>query len=234
MRAPRFLGASVLIALLVPALAGAQTPDSRPGIAVFQFNNGGAYGTNAEDLAPLEVGLQELVLTELSMNTNLRVVDRVRLNEMLQEQGLAASGRVDATTAARIGRLVGARYAVTGGFIDNNGDFRMNGRIVNVETGEVLPGTSTVRGERADLFDMIVDLAAAITDQVDLPALPAEIREARKEQEIPTEAITLFSRAQVLADAGRTDGAIELYERITKDFPQMQQAKVKLQQLTGT
>lgn len=233
MRAPRLLGASVLIALLSPALAGAQTPDSRPGIAVFQFNNGGSYGANAEDLDALQVGLQELVLTELSMNTNLRIVDRVRLNEMLQEQGLAQSGRVDAQTAARIGKLVGARYAVTGGFIDNNGDFRMNGRVVDVETGEVLRAR-LVRGERADMFDMIVDLASQITDQVNLPPLPTEVREARKRQEIPAEAITLFSRAQVFADAGRTDRAIELYERIAQDFPQMEQAQTALKQLKGT
>lgn len=232
MRASRILGASVLAALLVPAGAHAQTPDARPGIAVFQFNNGGSFGQNREDLDALEVGLQELVLTELSMNTNLRVVDRVRLREMLEEQGLAAAGRVTPETAANIGRLVGARYAVTGGFIDNNGDFRMNGRVVNVETGEILRARQ-VRGGRSDMFDMIVDLAAQITEEVNLPPLPSEIRDARKQQDIPVEAITLFSRAEILADAGRKDSAIQLYERITKDFPQMQQAKVKLEQLRG-
>jgi hypothetical protein len=84
------------------------------------------------------------------------------------------------------------------------------------------------------MFDMIVDLAAQITDEMNLPPLPAAVRQERERQEIPAEAITLFSRAQVLADAGSKEGAIQLYERIAREFPQMQQAKVKLEQLRGT
>jgi tetratricopeptide (TPR) repeat protein len=81
---------------------------------------------------------------------------------------------------------------------------------------------------------MLVDLSTRITQDVNLPPLPAEIREARKQQDIPSEAITLFSRAQVYADAGRTEQAIQLYERIAQRFPQMSQATEALRQLKGT
>jgi TolB-like protein len=224
--------------LLVGALAvsataaAAQNQDTRPGIAVLPFTNGGSYGANREDLEALQVGVQELLLTELNASGNLRVVERSRIRLILEEQGLAEAGRVDAATAARVGRIVGARYVVTGVFIDLNGDFRMDGRIVDVETSEILR-TEQVRDRRDNLYDLLVELATKITQGVNLPPLPAAAREERKEREIPPEAITLFSHAQVFQDAGRTDRAIELYERITREFPQMTQAREALRQIRG-
>jgi TolB-like protein len=223
---------SALAAVVLAAPLGAQTPDTRPGIAVFPFTNGGSYGANREDLEALQVGVQELLLTELNQNTNLRIIERSRLREILEEQGLAQAGRVDAATAAGVGKIVGARYVVTGVFIDNNGDFRMDGRIVDVETSEILK-TERVRDRRENLYDLLVDLATGITQGVNLPPLPAQVREARKKADISPEAITLFSRAQVFADRGHTDRAIELYERITQRFPDMTQATEALRQLKG-
>ena len=227
----RFL-ALIAFAAALAAPASAQTPDTRPGIAVLPFTNGGSYGANREDLEALQVGVQELLLTELNVNTNLRIVERGQLRQILEEQGLAQAGRVDAATAARIGRIVGARYVVTGVFVDLNGDFRMDGRIVDVETTEILK-TEQVRDRRENLYDMLVDLATKITQGVNLPPLPSAVREERRDREIPPEAITLFSRAQVYADAGRKDRAIELYERIAQEFPQMTQAKEALRQIRG-
>jgi TolB-like protein len=231
MRAHRLLSLVILAVLAVPAAAAAQ--DTRPGIAVLPFTNGGSYGADKEDLDALQVGVQELLITELAQNEALRVVDRSRIREILVEQDLVTAGRVDAQKAAEIGRIVGARYVVTGGFIDLNGNFRLDGRIVDVETSEILK-SQQVRGERDDLFDLLVDLSTRITQDVNLPPLPAEVREARKQQDIPSEAITLFSRAQVYADAGRTEQAIQLYERIAQRFPEMSQAAEALRQLKGT
>jgi TolB-like protein len=229
MRATRFLTVLAIALLAVPA-AG---QDTRPGIAVLPFTNGGSIGMEREDLDALQVGLQELLITELAQNGALRVVDRSRIREILSEQDLGAAGRVDAQTAARIGRLVGARYVVTGVFVDLNGNFRLDGRIVDGETSEIVKAQQ-VRGDRDDLFDLLVDLSTRITQDVNLPPLQAEVREARKEQNIPPEAITLFSRAQVYADAGRTEQAIQLYERIAQRFPEMAQAKEALRQLRGS
>ena len=78
-----------------------------------------------------------------------------------------------------------------------------------------------------------MDLASKIVADVHLPALPAQTTESRKSRNIPPEAITLFSRAQVFQDGGHKDRAIELYRRLTNEFPDMVQAREALQQLTG-
>jgi TolB-like protein len=221
----------VLLLVFVPALASAQA-DRRPGFAVFPFSNGGSYGLAREDLDALGIGIQQMLLTELSQNAALRIVERSQLRTILAEQNLLAENRVDPQTAARIGKIVGARYALTGGFIDLNGDFRMDGHIVDVETTEIIKAEQ-IRGPRNDLYEMIVQFAGKVTADVKLPELPEPVREARKARKIPSEALTLYARAQVYQDTGRKDRAIELYRQIADRFPAMTEASEALRQLTG-
>jgi TolB-like protein len=223
------------VAVSASALAGQdEAQDRRPGVAVLRFDNGGSHGEQAEegDFAALEIGLQQMLLTELSQSTDLRIIERGRLNELLTEQGLAAEGRVNQAGAARVGQVVGARYVVLGSFTDLFGQFRMDARVVDVETSDILESES-VRDRRENIYDLLVDLASAIIDDIDLPPLPEQAREARKSRDIPPEAITLFSRAQVFEDGGQKERAIELYRRLTTEFPDMVQAQQALEQLTS-
>ena len=132
---------------IAAALAAAPTEaqDSRPGIGVLSFENGGSFGLESEDYEAFEVGIQQMLITELSVNTDLRLVDRGRIQEVLNEIELGASGKVDANTAAEIGKIVGARYMIMGGFIDWYSDLRFDARIVEVETSEIMQAKS-VRG----------------------------------------------------------------------------------------
>jgi curli biogenesis system outer membrane secretion channel CsgG len=99
--------ASTLLAL-VSAAALAQQPDTRPTLAVLPFVNSAIGASNAE-LAPLSKGIADLLITEMAQNTGIRVVERENLEKMLQEQNLARDGRVDEATAARVGKLLGAK-----------------------------------------------------------------------------------------------------------------------------
>lgn len=212
--------------------AGQEDPDTRPGIAVMQFENAGSHGGNAEseNFAALEVGLQVILGTELGQNAALRLVERGDLQALLREQELATEGRVDASTAADIGRLVGARYMVMGSFVDIFEQVRMDARIVDVETGELLRARG-VQDRREEIYSIVVELAAAITEGLELPALEGQVAEERRDREIPAEAVTLYSRALVYEDAGRTAEARELLERVASDFPDFVEAQARLQQL---
>src|SRR3990172_5042613 len=112
--------------------------DRRPGIAVLPFENGGSYGKDKEDFDALRKGLAAMLISELGVNPALRLVDRFETQRILDAQGLAVAERVDKETAARVGKLVGARYLITGSFIDLYGDFRMDARLIDVETGEII------------------------------------------------------------------------------------------------
>ena len=212
------------------ALAG--QVDTRPGIAVFPFENGGSYGPDAEDLGPLGVGLQQMLLTELQQHNGLRIVERSEIARILDELDLSETDRMDAATAARVGELVGARYAIAGSFTDWYGDFRLDARVFSVETSEILQA-EMVQDERANMYRILVDMAGEIMADVDLEPLDGEIREARRARDVPPEAVTLFARAQVFQDDGNTDQAIELYQRITERFPDYTEAQHALDGIRG-
>lgn len=221
---------SLALAGVTAAGASLWAQDTRPGIAVLAFENGGSYGQDKEVFDALQVGLQQMLITELSANPSLRVVERGRIKQLLEEQDLAAAGRVDANTAARIGKLVGARYVVLGGFIDFYGDFRIDARIVNVETGEIVR-VEKVSDRRDRLYNLVVNLAGQLTRGLNLPPLPREAMEQRQSREVPAEALTLYSRALLYADRGDRRRAEELFSRAIEVFPDYTEAKEALRQI---
>ncbi|MDH3289427.1 MAG: CsgG/HfaB family protein [Gemmatimonadota bacterium] len=216
--------------LVVPGLVFAQ--DTRPGLAVVPFTDGGSYGQEKEDFEALTIGLQQMLTTELAANANLRIVDRSRIKQVMAEQDLGASGRVDAGTAAQIGKIVGAKYVVMGGFVDWFGDMRLDGSVVNVETSEIVK-VQRARGDREGLFSLVVELADGLTKGLSLPPLSRQAlqeRERRSEQ-IPHEAVRLYTRAVFYADRGDNERARELFSEITREFPEYTEASEALRQL---
>ncbi len=219
------------LGIAVPAAVQAQA-DTRPGVAVFPFLNGGSFGQDAEDFEALTIGLQQMLLTELSINSNMRLVDRTNLNSILDEQDLGSSGRVDAATAARIGRLVQARYVITGSFIDLYGDMTMTASVVNVETSEIIK-SEKVHDNRTEIYNMVVELGDLVTRGANLPALSSRLLDQRQEREIPQEAVRLYTRAMLYEHRGNTARAIELYVQVTKEYPQYTEAQQALEQISG-
>ncbi len=230
MRWRTLLGLALAVGFMAPPVAQGQ--DTRPGIGVWILENGGSYGQDAEDFEVLRVGLQQILMTELARNPALRVVERSQLNALIAEQDLGAAGRVDPETAARVGRIVGAKFMVLGGFVDWFGDFRLDARIVDCETTEIINAIG-VRERREELYQLIVDLTGRLTNDVNLPSLEIEAELEEQAREIPVDAPTLFSRAVFFEDRGDSERAKEFYTRARDVFPNYTEATERLQQLGG-
>jgi len=217
---------------LAPVLLGAQqrNQDTRPGIAVLPFNNGGSYGQGKEDFDALERGIAGMMISDLSQNPAARVVERQEVQRLLDEQNLSAQGRVDPQTAAKVGKLVGARYTVLGTFIDFYGDFRVDVRLVNTETGEIVK-TESERMQRDHMFDIIRNIAARLMKDANLPALQRQASDQRMGRQVPTEALTYYSRALLYSDHGQKDKAVEMFNRAIEIFPGYAEAKDGLQRV---
>ena len=225
------------ISLLVVALAALAIPlaaqDSRPGIAVLPFENGGSYGKDKEDFDALRKGIAATLIYELARNPGARLVEREQTQRLLDEQGLGVAERVDAATAAKVGKLVGARYMITGSFIDLYGDFRVDARIIDVETGEIM---KVVRSDpklhdRRDMFRMIESVARAIMTDTKLPPIPTS---AAQRSAVPTEALAHFSRALLYEDRGEKPKAIEYYQKALAVFPNYAEANEGLRKARGS
>jgi TolB-like protein len=207
--------------------------DTRPGIAVLPFDNSGSYGQDKENFDALQKGIAGMLISELTANPAARVVEREEIEKLLAEQSLGASGKVTSETAAKIGKLVGARYVIAGTFIDFYGDFRLDARLVNVETSEIVKVESD-RKQRDHLFDLIRTVAARLMKDANLPPLPRQASEQRMNRQVPTEALTFYSKALLYQDRGQKDKAAEMYQRALAVFPEYAEAQQGLQRVKNS
>lgn len=104
-------------------------------------------------------GVSEIIVNELVTSGNYRVIERSRIQDVLNEQNFGASGRVDNSTAAEIGRLLGVELIMVGSITqfdlqDRNTGFgflgfgfgnqtkkalvTINSRLINTTTGEIV------------------------------------------------------------------------------------------------
>jgi TolB-like protein len=231
----------VLFATLagITSSAAAQAGAKAPTIAVLDFNNS-ALTADAARYEPFRAGISDMLLTELSRNQGIVLVERATIMKLLAEQDLAKSGRVDPATAARLGKILGAQYIVTGGFvIDRKERLRLDARAVNVETSEVAY-VETVSGAADDLLDLTVKLAGAMNKGMRLPALPgaSKATESSAPQKGRLQSLLLYSTA--LIEEGRNPvKAKELYTQFLKASPtnfalaQRSKAEARIRALGG-
>jgi TolB-like protein len=230
------LARTATLMALVAAPAFAQA-DTRPTVAVLPFTNS-AIGQSNTDLAPLSQGIADLLTNELAQNTGIRVVERANIMNLLREQDLARDGRIDEATAAKVGKLLGAKHMVTGTFITNNrGTMVLTLKAIDSETG-VISWTTTQTGKTEEFLDIVSKAGAATNSGLKLPALTPAVRqssEARTEErkKVPFQAVMLYSRAISAQDAGKKDEAIQLFSQAISAFPNFEDAKKAKARLEG-
>ncbi len=232
----RMLTVLLALAAATPVAAQQGAQDTRPGMAVLPFENGGSFGRDREDFDALRGGIAAVLIEELAQNPAVRVVDRAVTNQIISEQNLARDGRVDAGTAARIGKLVGARYMVTGSFIDAYGDFRVTARIIDVETSEIVKVVSNDESmrDRRQMYRIFQNVANKLMAGINLPALPRQVAQAAERRNVPTDALTFYSRALLYEDRGDKPKAADYYRRATDAFPGYAAAQEGLRRTSGS
>jgi TolB-like protein len=97
----------------------------------------------------LKKGLAEMLITDVSGDPSITVVERNRLEEVIKELELQQTAKIDAATAQRVGKLLGAQYLVTGSLISQKASGRLDAHVVRVETGEKLSMDNAVKYSQA-------------------------------------------------------------------------------------
>jgi len=224
------LGATCALAAALAVVSPVEAQQGRAGFAVLQFEDGGSYGQDKADFRALELGIPELLAARLSGHPDVRVVERGRLTQAMRAHSLRPAQRIDAATASRIGKSVGARYAVTGSFADFYGKFRINARLVDAETGQILKVVSNDDArmqDRAQLSAIIESVSEKIVGAVGLPPYPAPGSHAT----VPADAITMYSRGLLLESQTDRTQAAEEYQRALTASPGFDEARAGLQRV---
>lgn len=231
MRRRMSIGTWALVAALVagPALAAAQS--NAPVVAVLYFDNN-SFGKDRADYDGLGKGIADLLITDMAGNPAMRVVERDRLQSILQEQDLVKSKSVDPQTAVKLGKLLGAAYLVTGGFMsDGKGTLLVTSRVISVETGAIT-NPLKLQSKGDDVLGLIAQLSTKLNTELKLPALPRQTGDAGTRKPAPAAAgremgtqkldvktALLYSKALDEQDSGHSKQAAELYRAVLQKFP---------------
>src|SRR5688572_12135774 len=227
----------VRIALLALAGAGFVAPRealvaqaARPTVAIMYFNNN-VITKDARDYDGLSKGLSDFLITEMSANPSIRVVERDQVQRLIDEQKLVGAGQVDRESAVKVGKLLGAQHMIFGGFMaDPKGNFRIDARAVNVETGAI-EFTDRVQDRSDNVLVLIGQLASRLNTGLKLPASPTRTGDAStspgaRQQSVvaaptklPMRAAVLYGKALDMADKGDKARAVELFGAVLKEFP---------------
>lgn len=118
-------------------------------VGVIDFENKAAYGTRLGSAAG------DILVTELVKSGKFIVVERDKMNRLMEEQKLGMTGAIDPKTAASVGKVMGLNAIVTGaisqfGVATTGSDYlvtqtkkqvaqcTVDVRVVDVETGQVI------------------------------------------------------------------------------------------------
>ena len=220
----------IALAVAMPlwgSAALAQAAESRPTLAVMYFTNGAMV--DHASYAPLSKGMAEMLITELAQNTALRVVERDRLQSVLEEQSLQASERVDQATAVKLGKTLGARHLLLGSFvIDTRENIRIDVRAVNTETSAV-DYVQTISGKADKLLELVMELGTKVNAGLKLPALKTASTTAPAARS-PNQfkALMAMSRALEAEDSKDVAKAATLYRTAVALNPDFARAKQRL------
>jgi|WetSurMetagenome_2_1015567.scaffolds.fasta_scaffold05696_2 tetratricopeptide (TPR) repeat protein len=154
-------------------------------IAVINFN--GAY--LPPEFQPMALGMAEFVAMDLSKISELKVLERVKINVILDELKLGESSYTDSRQAPRMGRLLGSRKIVLG-TVTGAGEsgFRIDGRLVDTADGKA-SGTQSNEGNLDRFFEVEKKFVFALLDTLGI-AISRTERDAI--ERVPTESFLAF------------------------------------------
>ncbi len=147
---------------LKSAVAGFLGLEQGPEINAFKMERGGSLAvlpfynnSKTNKLGHLRQGLPAIFTDKFIKLGRFVIVERARIDSVMQELGLQQSGLIDEKTAVKIGKLLGAKYLLLGMFIENHGVIRIDMRVIETETGRAAIPASITSENEEKLFPAI-------------------------------------------------------------------------------
>ncbi len=216
---------AALLFLAVPAFAA--TPDAgvKPRVAVLYFEP----RTNDPDMTVFAKGLAELMINDLLATEAMRVIERARLEEILTELKLGEGRFADKSTFAKVGKLLGADYIVTGSILAvGKGKYILVPRMSIVELSEFVPlknipfDTDDVLAAEAQL---VADIAALLTKR---GSITGAIEPPKRNHKLPFSTGVKYSQSLQAKDKKDPAAQKKLLAEVVKEQPDFKLAQLDL------
>lgn len=165
-----------------------------------------------DDLSPdkslraFQKGLTAMIITNLSKVQSVKVVERVRLQELLREMKLGQTGIVDQRTAPKVGKLLGAGQIVVGNLA--KGSITAVTAVTGAKKGAI---ETTV--EEKNFFDLPIVITREITKIVGAPVSTAEANVIGVPHTRNIQAFVTFGMGLLALDNGNWRDAKNLFNK---------------------
>lgn len=188
-----------------------------PIVVVLYFDN----NTGRPDLDVLRKGFADMMVTDLTSTGGAQVVEREKLEKLAQELELQRTSFFDPATAQKLGRGVGAKYAITGAFLSVAPKLRVDVRVVEISTAKVVFADKVV-GDAGKLFALQSKLVDKLTSGLRLDgASPIDER-----NRVPNVGVLIdYSKAVEKLDQGDLAGATADMANVAEQSPDFALAK---------
>ncbi|MCP4447408.1 MAG: hypothetical protein GY811_18985 [Myxococcales bacterium] len=198
------------VLLIAPASSMAKR-SKKPTLAVLYFDN----NSGDPSLDDLSKGFADMLITDLSSAGVVQVVEREKLQVLIDEVKLQRTRFFDQKTAVKIGRGLGARYVVSGSFLEVTPRMRIDVRMIDVASSDVVLA-SQVEGRGEDVFALEQRLAGdfllKLNHKFFAPRLPST--------KVPNlEALLSYSEGLSLIDKGKDASAAAVMKALMTKAP---------------
>ena len=201
-----------LFALLL-CLAGAEQTLARPTLAVLNFDNNSFIG--GEQYEALRGGLAAMVISDLGQRAlGIQVVERTQMKSLLQQIAMTQAMTTD-ESKLQAGQLLGAEFLAFGSFMVLNDQIRIDLRVVQVATGQLMTATS-VQGFSQDFFGLVPMLSNEIGRSLNVSLGYAA------QHQLPLEASVLLAQYIDAMDFGDAQSMNNLAAACVRVAPQCQ------------
>ncbi len=188
----------------------AQLADRAPApatVAVFPF----LYEGSDETYRPLSRALAEMVVTDLGQVDRIQVLERLRVQVLLDEMALTEAGRTDPATAIRSGRILGAETVVQGRIGGDEALISVLAGLVRTSAGAEVESVEEA-DQLAEFFELQKRLVLGILERMGVEPTPDERQALLRMRTESLEALLLFGQALEAEDARNYGAAADLHQ----------------------
>ena len=177
-------------------------------------------------LRPLERGLAELITIDLARSSQLTVVERARLQALLDELALQSSGATDSATNVRAGKIIQAGRIVSGQILQDEQRLRVDAAIVNTTTSGLAGGAAS-ENTIEQLFTIQKAIVLQLFDSLGVRLTTAERNAIEQRPTRSMQAFLAYSRGLEFQDQGRYLDAARFFGEAARIDPGFSMAAQK-------
>tara|TARA_Y100001958_G_C21237569_1_gene564377 strand:+ start:531 stop:3194 length:2664 start_codon:yes stop_codon:yes gene_type:complete len=132
-------------------------------IAILPFQN----NSSNKSLNPLQEGYRDMITTGILnvKSSPYILLEREKIDDIYKELELNQSDYIDEKTAQKMGKGIGAKYILSGNFIDFEDQFRIDTKLTHIESGEIVLSKG-INGQVKDFQKIADSTSKLISDYV--------------------------------------------------------------------